>query len=179
VAPVFLGALCHGGNAPIGHPAAAPVPNELVSLEHEIGELETDAVQVQTPTGSSRLVNQIRIDGALPDNVVSPNLIHPRGKLVRVSILMSHSSNQLIFGSNGTSRLGTLRQTTGTRSLPVARSGDHRYLNIFLRQSFILVLSPPRFVGERVRVRGKAAATRAPSPQPSPPRRWRGGKSRA
>ena len=66
---------------------AAPVPNELVSLEHEIRELEMDATYVQTPTGWSRLVNEIRGGDRWPDDVTSPNLIHPRGELVGVSIL--------------------------------------------------------------------------------------------
>ena len=63
------------------------VPNELVSLEHEICELEADAIQVQTPTGLSRLVNEIRTGVAWPDSVASQRLIHPRGEFVGVLIL--------------------------------------------------------------------------------------------
>jgi hypothetical protein len=33
----------------------APAPNELVSLEQEIGELEMDVSRVETPTGLSRM----------------------------------------------------------------------------------------------------------------------------
>ena len=37
-----------------------PVPNELVSLGHKIGKLDSQREEFEAPTGLSRLVNEIR-----------------------------------------------------------------------------------------------------------------------
>jgi len=64
-----------------------PVPNGLVPLEHKIGELATSGLKRQTPTGSSRLVNEIQCGTDWQGNVCSPSLIHPRDELVGVFLL--------------------------------------------------------------------------------------------
>ena len=88
-------------------PADIPVPNELVSLEQEIGELEGYGLKLKTPTGLSRLVNEIRAAVASRDNGFLPSLIHPRDEPVGVLFRANITSNQLILGPNGTSPLGT------------------------------------------------------------------------
>ncbi|MEO8497120.1 MAG: hypothetical protein ABI614_18770 [Planctomycetota bacterium] len=76
-------------------------------MEQKIFELEIDFITLQTPTGSPRSVNEIWIAVERLDPVASASLIHPRDELVGVFNSLKHFSNQLIFGSNGASPLGT------------------------------------------------------------------------
>ena len=69
-------------------------PNELVSLETKIRELETIANAAKTPTGLPRSVNEIRRPRALGATTSAcKTLIHPRGKLNGTKLVLTRSES--------------------------------------------------------------------------------------